>query len=83
VKPPFGVVVQHRGIGGEEDPERLAVRSGLGMKKAGQVQESARHFLSEELPQISAARAHAMERREAEPPAGGASSEPASTGDPA
>ncbi len=47
----------------EEDPERLAVRSGLGIKKARQVQEGARHFLDTELPRISEARARAAARK--------------------
>jgi len=49
----------------EEDPERLAVRSGLGAKKARQVQEAARHFLDHELPDIARARAAAAQRLEA------------------
>ena len=49
----------------EEEPERLAVRAGLGVKKARQVQEGARYFLTEELPQISAARARAAAELEA------------------
>jgi len=49
----------------EEDPERLAVRSGLGAKKARQVQEAARHFLEHELPEIARARAAAAARLEA------------------
>lgn len=49
----------------EEDPERLAVRSGLGAKKARQVQEAARHFLEQELPEIARARAAAAAKLEA------------------
>jgi transcription termination/antitermination protein NusA len=49
----------------EEDPEKLAVRSGLGAKKARQVQEAAKHFLEHELPEIARARASAAARLEA------------------
>ncbi len=62
----------------EEDPERLAVRSGLGAKKARQVQEAARHFLDHELPEIARARATAAARLEAAPDDGSsAAGEPA------
>jgi len=49
----------------EEDPEKLAVRSGLGAKKARQVQEAAKYFLEHELPEIARARASAAAKLEA------------------
>jgi N utilization substance protein A len=50
----------------EEDPERLAIKAGLGLKKARQVQESAEHFVRHELPQIARARQALADRLEAE-----------------
>lgn len=49
-----------------EDPERLAIRAGLGTKKAATVQAGARAFLEVELPRIARARAELAERLEAE-----------------
>jgi N utilization substance protein A len=40
-----------------EDPDRLAIRTGLGIKKARQIHESARHFLTDEWKVIEEARA--------------------------
>lgn len=40
-----------------EDPDRLAIKSGLGIKKARLVQQGAVHFLEEDLAEIEAARA--------------------------
>jgi N utilization substance protein A len=39
-----------------EDPDRLAIRTGLGIKKARQIHESARHFLADEWKVIEQAR---------------------------
>lgn len=50
----------------EEDPERLAIRAGLGTKKAGLVQLSAKRFLDVELPAIAASRAALADRLEQE-----------------
>jgi N utilization substance protein A len=48
-----------------EDPDRLAIRTGLGIKKARQIHESARHFLADEWKVIEDARSrHAAEGRE-------------------
>ncbi len=50
----------------KEDPDRLAIRAGLGVKKARMVQQGAAHFLQHEAPQIDAARARlAAQAREA------------------
>ena len=43
-----------------EDADRLAIRTGLGIKKARQVQQGAVHFLDSEAPEIEAARAAAQ-----------------------
>jgi N utilization substance protein A len=40
-----------------EDPDRLAIRTGLGIKKARQVQQGAVYFLEYESKEIEAARA--------------------------
>lgn len=40
-----------------DDPDKLAIRAGLGVKKARRVHQGAIHFLQHELPEISAARA--------------------------
>jgi N utilization substance protein A len=48
-----------------EDPDRLAIRTGLGIKKARQIHESARHFLADEWKVIEEARSrHAAESKE-------------------
>jgi len=48
-----------------EDPDRLAIRTGLGIKKARQIHESARHFLADEWKVIEQARSrHAAESKE-------------------
>jgi N utilization substance protein A len=48
-----------------EDPDRLAIRTGLGIKKARQIHESARHFLADEWKVIEEARSrHAAEGKE-------------------
>ena len=48
-----------------EDPDRLAIRTGLGIKKARQIHESARHFLADEWKVIEDARSrHAAEGKE-------------------
>jgi N utilization substance protein A len=39
-----------------EDPDRLAIRTGLGIKKARQIHESARHFIQDEWKEIEKAR---------------------------
>jgi N utilization substance protein A len=39
-----------------EDPDRLAIRTGLGIKKARQIHESARHFIQDEWKEIERAR---------------------------
>ena len=51
-----------------EDPDRLAIRTGLGIKKARQIHESARHFLTDEWKVIEEARArHASGAEESQP----------------
>ncbi|MBX3182470.1 MAG: transcription termination/antitermination protein NusA [Polyangiaceae bacterium] len=45
-----------------EDPDRLAIKSGLGIKKARLVQHGAQHFLAQDLPEIEAARRAAQAR---------------------
>ena len=49
-----------------EDPDRLALRTGLGIKKAQQVQEGARDFVNHEASVINEARARLQE--ESDPP---------------
>lgn len=46
-----------------EDPDRLAIRTGLGIKKARQVQQGSVYFLETESKEIEAARAEAMARQ--------------------
>ncbi|MGE5787558.1 MAG: transcription termination factor NusA [Myxococcales bacterium] len=50
-----------------EDPDRLALRTGLGVKKAKAVRDAAEHFLAHELNELVAARATARQQRSAEP----------------
>jgi N utilization substance protein A len=45
-----------------EDADRLAIRTGLGIKKARQVQQGAVYFLDRESKEIEAARAAAASR---------------------
>jgi N utilization substance protein A len=45
-----------------DDPDKLAIRAGLGVKKARHVHQGAQHFLEHELPEISAARAALAEK---------------------
>jgi len=47
---------------GREDPDRLALRTGLGVKKAKSVRDGAKHFLQLEYGEIVAARAAAKLR---------------------
>lgn len=52
----------------QEEPDKLAIRAGLGVKKARRVHQGAIHFLEHEFPEISAARTqHAVEREVAIP----------------
>jgi transcription termination/antitermination protein NusA len=53
----------------KEDPDRLAIKSGLGIKKARQVQQGALHFLEREAQEIEAARAQRLAEAPPEPPA--------------
>jgi N utilization substance protein A len=46
----------------KEDPDRLALRSGLGVKKAKAVRDGAKQFLEQELGEILSARASAKHR---------------------
>ncbi len=46
-----------------DDPDKLAIRAGLGVKKARHVHQGALHFLQHELPEIAAARAAQAEKR--------------------
>ncbi len=41
----------------QEDPDKLAIRAGLGVKKARRIQQAAQHFLTHEAREIDAARA--------------------------
>ncbi len=52
-----------------EDTDRLALRTGLGVKKARAVREAAENFLAVESKSLQAAREQARERRAAEVPA--------------
>lgn len=45
-----------------EDPDRLAIRTGLGIKKARQVHQGAQHFIEHEAKELEAARAAALAR---------------------
>lgn len=45
-----------------EDPDKLAIRAGLGSHKARTVQAGARHFLESEMPKIAASRAEVADR---------------------
>ena len=55
---------------GREDADRLAIRTGLGIKKARLIQQGAQHFLEHEAIEIEEARAkYAAEARVAEPAA--------------
>jgi N utilization substance protein A len=49
-----------------EDIDRLAIKSGLGIKKARQVQQGARNFLDNELQTIEEARSRFLAQRAAE-----------------
>jgi N utilization substance protein A len=53
-----------------EDPDRLAIRTGLGIKKARQIHEAARHFLSDEWKVLEEARARHAAKSSEETPAG-------------
>jgi transcription termination/antitermination protein NusA len=50
----------------KEDPDRLALRSGLGVKKAKAVRDAAKHFLDRELGELQAARAAARLQKAAD-----------------
>jgi transcription termination/antitermination protein NusA len=52
-----------------EDPDRLAIKTGLGIKKARQVQQGAIYFLENEARAIEAARAQLPVHTEPKPPA--------------
>lgn len=49
----------------QEDPDRLAIRAGLGVKKARRIQQAAQHFLQHEAREIDAARAAMAAQRQA------------------
>lgn len=49
----------------QEDPDRLAIRAGLGVKKARRIQQAALHFLQHEAREIEAARAALAAQRQA------------------
>jgi N utilization substance protein A len=51
-----------------EDPDRLAIRTGLGIKKARLIQQGARHFLEHESKEIDIARARFAAEAAAAPP---------------
>ena len=53
-----------------EDPDRLAIRTGLGIKKARQIHEAARHFLTDEWKVLEEARARHAAKGGEETPAG-------------
>ncbi|MBX3127022.1 MAG: transcription termination/antitermination protein NusA [Polyangiaceae bacterium] len=61
-----------------EDPDRLAIRTGLGIKKARQVQQGASYFIERESKEIEAARAEHARAAAAE--AAAAPEAPAETG---
>lgn len=50
----------------KEDPDRLALRTGLGVKKAKAVRDAASHFLEHEQSELLASRANAKQQRTAE-----------------
>ncbi len=47
-----------------EDPDRLALRTGLGVKKAKAVRDAAKHFLAHELNELMTARTTAKQQRD-------------------
>jgi N utilization substance protein A len=47
-----------------EDPDRLALRTGLGVKKAKAVRDAAKHFLAHELNELMSARTTAKQQRD-------------------
>ncbi len=53
-------------IYGEVDEDRLAIRTGLGLKKARQIKQGARNFIESEMKVIEAARAEVKAREAAE-----------------
>lgn len=60
-----------------EDPDRLAIRTGLGIKKARLIQQGARYFLEHESNEIDVARARFAADAAAAPPAPPAPDAPA------
>ncbi|MEZ4226839.1 MAG: transcription termination factor NusA [Polyangiaceae bacterium] len=56
----------------KEDPDRLAIRTGLGIKKARQVQQGAGYFLEREAREIEVARSEWASRNATQPEATGA-----------
>ncbi len=66
-----------------EDADRLAIKTGLGIKKVRSIQQGARHFLEHDAYQIEAARAAAASRAAvaaAEPPPAAAPADPTDQG---
>jgi N utilization substance protein A len=59
----------------KEDVDRLAFRSGLGIKKARQVQQGASHFLENQLLAIEEARARTLAQRASDEATGAAESD--------
>jgi N utilization substance protein A len=59
-----------------EDADRLAIRTGLGIKKARQIQQGAEYFLKSEAREIEEARAQLAAQR-----AAAAAAAPAQTAD--
>ena len=60
-----------------EDADRLAIRTGLGINKARQIQQGAEYFLTSEAREIEATRAQLAAARAAEAAAPGQASEEA------
>src|SRR5690606_37681993 len=50
-----------------EDPDRLAIRTGLGIKKIREIQQGAQHFLKSEAREIEEARARYAAELQARP----------------
>jgi N utilization substance protein A len=64
-----------------EDADRLAIRTGLGIKKARQIQVGAGHFLSTEAREIEEARRHSTAAAAAAAAAASEAAQPATSGE--
>jgi len=55
----------------ENDVDRMAIKTGVGLKKARQIKQGAKEYIETEAKVIEAARAEAQAARDSAPPAGG------------